>query len=227
MTNRAYHYIVFWVSFFSLNTSEACEYFFIKYEGETLTPVSVSAEFGNYKWREFTISKNGARTYGPVPCPVPRSGKITWAGTSNTPIEKVIELKSEVPREFRSGDTVLFQVGKDGRLATHYLLKVDKFRIIEVPVDETKQQAALRELNEALLYAAGRGSIDLVNELIDKGANVNYNEQSIYVTPLRFAANGKHYKVVELLLSKGARIRASDLRSDYLKEIAQSRGLTP
>jgi len=227
MLTRIYCSIAFLVSTFFLGTTEACEHFFIKFEGETSTPVSVAAEFGEYKWREFTVSRNGGRTYGPAPCPVPKKAKITWVSTPGSPLVKEIVLNGEVPKQFRSGDAVLFRVAEEGRLTILYVLTVDQFRRIEVPVDETPQQAALRELNEALLNAAGGGKIDSVKELVEKGANINYNEQSIYVTPLRFAANGKHYEVVDFLLSKGARIRKTDLRSDYLHEKAKSMGLNP
>ena len=60
-----------------------------------------------------------------------------------------------------------------------------------------------------LMYAAGEGRFDVVNYLIDHGADVNKRAFNLR-TALYYASERGHLKVVETLLSKGAEIDVGD-----------------
>ena len=66
---------------------------------------------------------------------------------------------------------------------------------------------------EALFKAAGAGNIDLVNELIAKGANVNYKDKFGY-TPLSEAVIMNRVNVVDRLLDAGADLKHVDEGGD-------------
>jgi uncharacterized protein len=65
----------------------------------------------------------------------------------------------------------------------------------------------------ALMFAAQRGHLEIVDRLILAGANVNLNDQpgeNLGKTPLMYAAEADHTKIVELLVKSGAIINARD-----------------
>ena len=59
-----------------------------------------------------------------------------------------------------------------------------------------------------LLVAASKGSVDVIQSLIDHGVDVNTKDDSV-ATPLVLAAYAGHYSMVEFLLDKGADILAN------------------
>ncbi len=60
--------------------------------------------------------------------------------------------------------------------------------------------------NTAILFAAEKGRIDVVNYLIEQGAYINYENTGI--TACHLAANKGHLEVVKLLIEKGALVNA-------------------
>lgn len=60
-------------------------------------------------------------------------------------------------------------------------------------------------LNEDLILAADDGNIDLVRELLEKGADVNAKD-SLGNTALHFAGYGGNKELAELLINNGARV---------------------
>ncbi|XP_039255811.1 myotrophin homolog [Styela clava] len=57
----------------------------------------------------------------------------------------------------------------------------------------------------AIICAADYGQTDIVNYLIEKGANVNIVDKKTSITPLLAAIWEGHTSTVELLLKKGAK----------------------
>lgn len=57
-------------------------------------------------------------------------------------------------------------------------------------------------MNDELMNAASVGNVKKVNELIEKGADIN----TMRGTPLLYASKNGHTKVVKLLIEKGAKI---------------------
>src|SRR5215213_5892501 len=71
------------------------------------------------------------------------------------------------------------------------------------------QQQADKELDERLLYLLSQRpgpSVEVVQQLLDKGARVN--QQVSYKTPLMHAASEGHVEIVKLLLARGAEVNA-------------------
>jgi len=66
-----------------------------------------------------------------------------------------------------------------------------------------------RDRETPLHWAAERGDIEKVQELIARGANVNARDNE-GDTPLHLAAQGGHMKVVQVLLRCGARLDLPD-----------------
>lgn len=57
--------------------------------------------------------------------------------------------------------------------------------------------------------AVAKGHVDIVQHLIDKGANINAQNTSNR-TPLQEAIMGSHHSIVQLLLSSGASVETTD-----------------
>jgi len=70
-----------------------------------------------------------------------------------------------------------------------------------------KESAPITELNEALLNAAASGQADVVEALLERGANIEA-KNNLGATPLIFAAVQGHSRVVKLLLGRGADVNA-------------------
>ena len=71
------------------------------------------------------------------------------------------------------------------------------------------QPKTLKELNEQLLYLLSQPktpSVETIQQLLDKGAQVNQDVQ--YKTALMHAASEGHTEIVKLLLAKGAEVNA-------------------
>jgi hypothetical protein len=62
-----------------------------------------------------------------------------------------------------------------------------------------------------------------VKRLVAEGADPNYLHDSIYASPVRFAANGGHVAVVDFLLNAGGKLTKRDLTVPYLAEKAKAR----
>lgn len=63
------------------------------------------------------------------------------------------------------------------------------------------------DLDSALIVASKQGNIDLLNALIDQGANIEHRDESGY-TPLQIAVINRQTAAVESLISKGAKVDA-------------------
>ena len=79
---------------------------------------------------------------------------------------------------------------------------------LEVGVD-----ACDRYLRTALIWATFYDNIALLNWLIDKGANINHQDNSGY-SALHFAGQEKRFDCAKLLIDKGARLDLPDLHGN-------------
>ena len=70
-------------------------------------------------------------------------------------------------------------------------------------------QMTQEQLNKKLLDATYFGNIDVVKELLEKGADVNAKDKHGW-TPLHAAATAGHTEIAKLLIDKGANVNATD-----------------
>ena len=71
--------------------------------------------------------------------------------------------------------------------------------------------------NQALIYASKNGHLDVVEYLVDHGANLNVEDDN----SLQWASSKGHLKVVEYLVDHGANVNAQD---DYALILASKNG---
>ena len=75
--------------------------------------------------------------------------------------------------------------------------------------------------NTALIYAADKGNLEIIEYLINKGADVNFqNDQGL--TPIMKSAEKNNFYVTKFLLEKNADISKSDYSGRTLKEIVEN-----
>ena len=81
-------------------------------------------------------------------------------------------------------------------------------------------------LNKELRQMCASGKIMKARQLIDAGANVNSFDEAFERTPLHHAAVNGHDAVVQMLIARGANIRAHDLNDQEPLHLAAERGWT-
>ena len=78
---------------------------------------------------------------------------------------------------------------------------------------------------EQLHFAAQDGNLEVVQELVERGYEVNAFDEDLSFTPLHYAAKGEYIEVMKYLLSVGADVNAHDpdvSGETPLGEVAQS-----
>jgi hypothetical protein len=199
--------------------------YFIKLESEAEYRAEVVLQFGDHTFGPQQVRKHGGATYGPMSSRVPGEVKITWRLADGPEHTEVVKLSEQVPEEFEANDAIVFRMTADQRMGVFFSCKVDPFRAVEIPLHETSEAARARELNEALLKAAGLGQLERVEALLRRGADPNYLLGGIHATPVRYAANGGHLEVVDFLLKSGAKLQRRDLVIPYLSSQAKLLGI--
>lgn len=109
-------------------------------------------------------------------------------------------------------------VGERNETIAHSALEVGGFEeVVEVKLDVNMQVSvaggaiSVVEYTSALSRAIADDDVDLVRELLVKGANVNAKEESYSkITPLFVAVEQGNIEIVRLLLDFGAKVNARD-----------------
>ncbi|CAK8696024.1 unnamed protein product [Clavelina lepadiformis] len=85
------------------------------------------------------------------------------------------------------------------------------------------KQTSLKEFLQGQLYtAAFWGFHDVITVLLEYGADLNHKNQGTLWTPLHAACFQEHDKVVDLLIEKGANVRAKDKQGRTCVDIASA-----
>ena len=99
----------------------------------------------------------------------------------------------------------LLQVVKETRSD----LRVNKLKLIGELLNQGVDPNTKDEtFTTPLLYAAQNGDREIVELLIQSGADINYSNQPHLITPLMIAAAKNQIEVVKILIAAGAHINA-------------------
>ncbi|VDB87460.1 unnamed protein product [Peniophora sp. CBMAI 1063] len=110
---------------------------------------------------------------------------------------------------------------QDGRLVVHsgpWQAQIRAFKRIRVLCDDTVPHISFRDQRSALHLAAGNGQVNVVAELLDRGADVDARDRLGH-TALHYAAHRVQVAVMLLLLDRGASIDATPA-VNYLTPLA-------
>lgn len=187
--------------FIELKSSKGVPAFSVEVEGILLGPIPVS--------------RLGGASFGPIATPLPKLAIARWKTEKGDSREETIILENKKPIDFKA---MKFLIDNNGQLAVSYVIQMGGFRTLDIPLNESLDAARLRELNESLYIASGRGQLSTVQDKVKSGADINYLFGSIYPSPVRYAANGGHKDVVDYLLDQGARVSKRDLVAPLLLE---------
>jgi hypothetical protein len=204
--------ISLFLAFFTCAASAST--YFVTFEASKRVP-ALFVEMGGAQLGPLPVSKFGSASFGPMTSSLPEQAVVRWKTEDGESREQTIDLRGKAPFNFSA---LKFFVEEDGRLTVSFVVRIGGWRDLDIPLSESPEAARLRELNESLHIAAGRGQLSAVQAAVEAGADVNYLFGSIYPSPVRYAANGRHKEVVEYLLGKGARVRKRDLDAPMLSE---------
>ena len=194
--------------------------YFIEFAASKGVP-AFSIEMDGILLGPLPVSKFGSASFGPIASPVPKLATARWKTDKGDSREETIVFGDKEPTDFKA---LKFFVEESGRLTVSYVVRMGGYRTLDIPLNESPEATSLRELNESLYIAAGRGQLSTVQEKLKSGADINYLFGSIYPSPVRYAANGKHRDVVDYLLSQGARVTKRDLVAPLLLDRTKELG---
>jgi ankyrin repeat protein len=99
------------------------------------------------------------------------------------------------------GNLLCIAAGENKLELLNYLLEKCKITIEDKEYDpETQKETGWT----ALQWAASKGNNEIIEFLLNKGANINANHTETKSTPLIYAIENKKYETVKLLINKGA-----------------------
>ena len=104
-----------------------------------------------------------------------------------------------------------------------HAVTVSNFGLVKLLLNETTTSIDTTDGlgNTALIIACEKGLLEIVNYLIDNGANINHqNKQGL--TPAMKAAEKNNFSIVKLLLDKNIDLSISDFTGRTLREISES-----
>ncbi|GEM_PF-2064727 len=109
--------------------------------------------------------------------------------------------------EKRPGAADILKILRDRGLQTDvvfYASPDDSAKVIEALDKQPELLEKIINSQTLLQMAAGKGDLELVKKLIQRGANIEADSASLKWTALHYAAGSGHAKVVEYLLAHGA-----------------------
>ena len=104
-----------------------------------------------------------------------------------------------------------------------HAVSINNFELVKFFLSETNINIDITDEfgNTALIKASEKGYMEMVDYLINNGADINYqNKQG--VTPAMKAAERNNFYVIKLLLDKDVDISQSDYTGRTLREIAEN-----
>ena len=104
-----------------------------------------------------------------------------------------------------------------------HAVSINNFELVKFFLSETKINIDITDEfgNTALIKASEKGYMEMVDYLINNGADINYqNKQGL--TPAMKAAERNNFYVIKLLLDKNVGISKSDYTGRTLREIAEN-----
>jgi hypothetical protein len=211
--------LIFLILFFCTCTASAGNYFVEFSASKSVSAMSV--EFGETRLGPISVTKHGKASFGPITSQLPDYAIARWETEKGESRDQKIVFGVKAPFTFNA---LKFSIGDDDRLTVSFVVRIGGWRNLDIPFDESTEAAKLRELNESLYIAAGKGQLAAVQAAVEAGADINYLAGTIYPSPVRYAANGQHREVVKYLLSKGAQVKKRDLVARMLSELLNEIG---
>jgi len=126
------------------------------------------------------------------------------------PVEPVVEAAQPKPPTTKAPNISIHEAFKAGNIEA-----VKQHLAAGTDVNAKGPNAGLTPLHRAAYY----GLKEIVELLLDKGADVNAKEE-VGWTPLHYAAAMSHKAIAELLLDKGADVNAKDDGGDTPLDVA-------
>ena len=110
-----------------------------------------------------------------------------------------------------------------GDTALHHASETDQYLIVKLLL-ENRADPNLRQNDgeTALHLACQKGNVDIVQLLIECGADPNVQNSVFGKTPLHYAVNYSHFKVVLILLKANVRIGVQDKHGKTAKDLAKN-----
>lgn len=114
----------------------------------------MSVELDGTRFGPLPVSKLGSTSFGPMDSPLAGHAVARWTTENGENQEQTIYLREKAPLNFSA---LRFFVEVNGQLTVSFVVRIGGWRDLDIPVSESPQPARLRELNESLYVAAGRG----------------------------------------------------------------------
>jgi ankyrin repeat protein len=115
-----------------------------------------------------------------------------------------LPLATEVAPTSLEGDTLVR--GGIYRAAMHGNTE----EIAAILSDEVDADSVQYAVDSSLVVAAWKGKFEVVQFLVNRGANINFQSPNGLVTPLMMAAASGHAQIVSFLVTKGADLSIKD-----------------
>lgn len=126
----------------------------------------------------------------------------------NDEVEKVLALVRHGKIFMIENDSSITVLEPSGYLAK---IKVKKTgRMGWVKSSWIQPERAHPALNQELLRAARDGQVEAIKSLLNRGADIDVQDDRWGMTPLMYAADGGHVEAVKLLISRGVNLNIED-----------------
>ena len=200
------------------------------------TPLILASAFKNFEMVELLLSKNPGIGFQD------NNGNtaLHWATVNNTKdiVSILISARANINKQNNKGFTALHYAVEKGfvEIVKQLLAAGADLGIVDnegnTALDIAREsgeteivQLLVNVLNVTLLKFIKAGDLDAVNQLIELGANPDYNDAD-GDTPLLLAVFKNHIEIVKVLLEKGVRVNISDPTGTTLLHFAAGNGYT-